>query len=71
MGMAYPDNWPESIKLVVELKLERADPEEGLTCLFCWGGSCEWDTTLRLNGRTITVGVHEVCRERLETRFGV
>lgn len=72
MGMADPwANEPKQATLKVEMVLERALPEEELTCLFCWGRNCEWDLSMRLpQGRRVTVGVHEDCRAALEKQFG-
>lgn len=66
MTMANSSWAARSMTLVMHL--EPADPVEELTCMFCWGPKVEWVTTLRLGGRTLTVGIHECCRSRLEAK---
>jgi hypothetical protein len=51
--------------LTLELDLVLSDPADELTCMFCWGPKVQYETTLRLGGRTLTVGIHESCAGRL------
>lgn len=65
MTMANP--WQPGT-LTLELALVPSDPAQELTCLFCWGPRVEWETTLRLGGRTLTVGIHGCCAARLQAK---
>jgi hypothetical protein len=54
--------------LTLELELQPTDPADELTCLFCWGPKVQYETTLRLGGRTLTVGIHASCANRLQAK---
>jgi hypothetical protein len=69
MGMADP--FPTEIVLNIGLKLERANSEDELSCWFCHGSKCEWDTVYKIGGQSIGVGVHEHCRESIAKRHPV
>ena len=64
MGMATPE--PSRTSFTATFAVDPADRREGLTCFLCWGPRVDWHTTMRLNGRVMTVGVHEVCAAKLE-----
>lgn len=68
MGMATPE--PSRTKATITFEVTPADPNDGLTCMLCWGPRVDWHTVLKLGGRTVTAGLHECCIERAETKGG-
>jgi hypothetical protein len=66
--MTMADPMPDTERLDLSLLLTRANAEDELTCWLCHGPRCEWETTLRLGGHTIGVGIHETCRRRVTAR---
>ena len=66
MTMAEPRE-PGTLTLVLDLV--PSDPADELTCMFCWGPKVQYETVLRLGGRTLTVGIHGSCASRLMSRW--
>lgn len=60
---------PEQMYLDLRLLLTEADPDDDLSCWLCHRQDVEWQVTLKLDGRTIGVGIHERCRLALVRRM--
>jgi hypothetical protein len=69
MGMAIVPPWDRK-SFTATFAVTPANPEDALTCMFCWGPRCEWQTTFGTGGRRVWVGLHESCIARMENGAG-